>query len=135
MEIRPYEHFDRKKIMSLYESVGWSAYTNRPEMLERAFASSLLVLEAWEGDKLAGLLRCVGDGESIVFIQDILVAPQYQRRGIGSALLTHAMERFENVYQLRLATDAEEKNIAFYRACGLVPDTDIGCLGFSRIVY
>ena len=135
MEIREYKGYEPTEILPIYDSVGWTAYISRPDMLKRAFEGSLLVLAAYENTKPIGILRCIGDGASIVFIQDILVLPEYQRRGIGSALLVNAMERFRYVYQLRLATDAQESTIAFYRSCGLVPDSDSGCMGFSRIVH
>ena len=34
-----------------------------------------------------GVLRAVGDGQTIVFVQDLLILPEYQRRGVGTALL------------------------------------------------
>lgn len=135
MELREYKGYNGHEILSLYASVGWTAYTSRPEMLQRAFEGSLLVLAAYENGKLAGILRAVGDGASIVFVQDILVRPEFQCQGIGSALLREAMERCGDVYQLRLATDNQEKTVEFYRSCGLVPDSDAGCMGFSRVVY
>ncbi|MGX7076836.1 GNAT family N-acetyltransferase [Globicatella sanguinis] len=33
------------------------------------------------------MIRVVRDGYSILFIQDILVLPEFQRQGIGSTLL------------------------------------------------
>ena len=33
----------------------------------------------------------VGDGHTIVFVQDILVRPQFQRRGIGPALFAGSL--------------------------------------------
>lgn len=66
---------DFQAFLDLYASVGWAGYTRHPEMLEKALEHSLLVLAAFDGDRLVGLLRAVGDGHSIVFIQDILVQP------------------------------------------------------------
>ena len=40
--------------------------------------------------------------EDLVFIQDILVAPERQRRGIGTALLRAVLERFNGVRQIEL---------------------------------
>lgn len=85
--ISEYMSYDAEEIRFLYESVGWMNYTARPEMLKKAFENSLAVLGAYEEDRLIGIIRAVGDGASIVFIQDLLVLPEYQRRGIGSALL------------------------------------------------
>ena len=69
------------KLAALYEAVGWSAYTQDEASLTRAGAQSLAVVTAWEGEeRLVGLARAVGDGESILFIQDVLVHPEYQGR-------------------------------------------------------
>ena len=76
-----------EQLLTLYDSVGWSAYTCEPDRLERAVTSSLSVFTAWDGPHLAGLVRAVGDGETILYIQDLLVRPSYQRRGIGRHLL------------------------------------------------
>ncbi len=79
--------FDLDTILSLYSSVGWTNYTENPEMLKNAYDNSLLILGAYDGGRLVGVVRAVGDGFSVVFIQDILVFPEYQRRGIGTKLL------------------------------------------------
>lgn len=39
------------------------------------------------GNQLQGIIRVVGDGYTIVWIQDILVFPDQQRKGVGSALI------------------------------------------------
>src|SRR5699024_7342854 len=75
MEIKEYLSYDEKEILALYESVGWTAYTENPAALRLGFAHSLLTLAAYEGERLLGLVRTVGDGHTIVFIQDILVHP------------------------------------------------------------
>jgi len=73
MEIRAYAAYDETQILSLYESVGWTAYTDRPYVLRKGIENSLLCLAAFEGDRLIGLIRAVGDGQTVVLIQDILV--------------------------------------------------------------
>ena len=102
MDIREYREYKAEDVLRLYASVGWTAYTDDPAALERGFRHSLLVLAAWEDGELAGLIRAVGDGATIVFIQDILVAPERQRRGIGTALLRAVLERFNGVRQIEL---------------------------------
>ena len=72
MDIREYREYKAEDVLRLYASVGWTAYTDDPAALERGFRHSLLVLAAWEDGELAGLSRAVGDGATIVFIQDIL---------------------------------------------------------------
>lgn len=79
---------DFAAVLDLYASVSWSNYTNHPRRLEQAFHQSLFVMAAYDDDEeLVGLIRAVGDGLTIVFIQDLLVCPHYQRQGIGRSLL------------------------------------------------
>lgn len=133
MEIKEYTEFCDEEIKALYTAVGWTNYTDRPQMLKRAYEKSLLKLGAYDGDKLVGIIRTVGDGESIVFVQDILVLPQYQRKGIGTQLMRAVMERFCDVYQMELMTDNTEKTIAFYQSLGFVRADEYGCCAFLRM--
>lgn len=131
--IRPYAGYRAEEILPLYASAGWTNYTQNPEMLESAYQNSLLALAAYDGGQLVGVIRVVGDGCSIVLIQDILVLPEYQRRGIGTMLMRAVMERYACVYQMQLATDDTEKTKAFYRALGFTPYGELGCCGFMRM--
>ena len=97
------------------------------------FANSLLTLAAYEEAALAGLIRVVGDGYTVVFVQDMLVRPQFQRRGIGSALLRAVLNRYANVRQIELLTDDTPETTAFYRAIGFQELTELGCRGFMKI--
>lgn len=132
MEIREYQTYNEEEILSLYASVGWTAYTDHPQVLRQGFAHSLLTLGAYEGETLLGLVRAVGDGATIVFVQDLLVRPEHQRKGIGSALLQAILDRHPQVRQIELATDNTEKTKSFYRSMGFREMGEIGCCGFMR---
>lgn len=131
-EIKEYLQYHEEEILSLYAAVGWTAYTDQPETLRRGFAHSLLTLAAYEDGHLQGILRAVGDGETIVFVQDILVCPAQQRKGIGSALLRELLHRYSAVRQIELATDNTPKTLAFYRSMGFMEFSELGCCGFMR---
>ena len=133
MEIRAYTEYNEAEILALYASVGWTAYTDDPAALRNGFANSLLTLAAYEEAELAGLIRVVGDGHTVVFVQDILVRPQFQRRGSGSALLQAVLDRYSNVRQIELVTDDTPKTTAFYRSIGFRELTELGCCGFMKI--
>ena len=133
MEIRAYMEYNEAEILDLYASVGWTAYTDDPAALRNGFANSLLTLVAYEEATLLGLIRVVGDGHTVVFVQDILVRPQFQRRGIGSALLQAVLNQYANVRQIELLTDDTPKTTAFYRSMGFKELTEIGCRGFMKI--
>lgn len=132
MEIREYTDFIEEEILRLYSAVGWTAYTNNMSALEQGYRNSLLVLAAYENDELLGIIRAVGDGFTIVFIQDILVYPDRQGQGIGTALLNAVLSQYPNVRQIELATDNTPKTIAFYKSMGLSEFSEIGCCGFMR---
>lgn len=70
MEIREYTEYRAEEILPLYAAVGWTAYTDEPSVLERGFRNSLLVLAAYEDGAPVGIVRAVGDGATVVFVQD-----------------------------------------------------------------
>lgn len=131
--ISEYVDYNEQEILPLYESVGWQNYTQSPQMLKEAYAHSLKIYAAYVNNKLAGIIRVVGDGASVVFVQDLLVYPECQRQGIGTALLKMIMEEYQNVYQMHLMTDNTEKTIAFYQSLGFMMDTDMNCRAFSKL--
>ena len=133
MTIQEYASYNEKELLALYDSVGWINYTRRPDMLKNAYAHSLLILGAYDGNRLTGVIRCVGDGHSIVFVQDLLVHPDYQRQGIGKALLHAVLNRYENAYQIQLLTDDRPETAAFYQAVGFSPADAIGCAAFVKM--
>jgi len=120
-----------EEILPLYEAVGWTNYSTNPTMLKNALENSLFLISARDEEgKLIGFLRAVGDGYSIVYIQDIIVLPEYHRQGIGTQLLRKTMEHFKEVYQMILTTDSELKTIAFYEANGFTALSKYGCTSF-----
>ena len=133
MEIREYTDYQEDEIIALYSAVGWKAYTENPESLRKGYKQSLLILGAYEGKRLTGIIRVVGDGETIVFVQDILVHPEYRHKGIGTALLKAILTRYSHVRQIELVTDSRPETIAFYESNGLRKLSDIGCTGFMKI--
>ena len=132
MEIREYKKYNEEEILRLYAAVGWTAYTQDASALRRGYEHSLLVLGAYEGDELLGVIRAVGDGATVVFVQDILVYPEQQRRGVGSALLQAVLERYAGVRQIELVTDNTEKTVAFYKSLGFSELSELGCCGFMK---
>lgn len=132
MEIREYTEYKEEEIRKLYSKVGWIAYTENMFALEQGYRNSLLVLAAYEDDELQGIIRAVGDGYTIVFIQDILVYPDRQRQGIGTALLKAVLERYPNVRQIELVTDNTKKTISFYKSMGFSELSETGCCGFMK---
>jgi len=116
-------------VLHLYQAVGWTNYTNQPQMLEQALTHSLATYLARDGEKIVGLVRLVGDGFSSVFVQDLIVLPSYQRQGIGSNLMKEALADYKDAYQIQLATEQTEKTLAFYRSLGFETLSTYDCTG------
>ena len=116
-------------VLHLYQAVGWTNYTNQPQMLAQAMTHSLAIYLARDGEKIVGLVRLIGDDFSLVFVQDLIVLPSYQRQGIGSALMKQALADYKDVYQVQLAADESEKTLGFYRSLGFETLSSFQCTG------
>lgn len=103
-------------VRALYDAVGWSAYTADMDTLMGGLQGSATVVTAFDGGRLVGLARVVSDGHTIAYLQDILVDPGHQRRGIA---------RFGQVRQHVLLTDTEERQRAFYETHGFRESRDV----------
>lgn len=87
MEFSEEKKIDLDALFALYTAIGWSAYTKDIQQLAMGVQQSLKVITVWDEQQLIGLIRSVGDGETILYIQDLLVHPAYQNKGIGTQLI------------------------------------------------
>ena len=113
------------ELVGLYDSVRWSAYTNDPNRLAAAVEASLAVVTAHHDGELVGLARVIGDGQTIVYLQDILVRPSHHRLGIGRELFQRVFAPFGDVRQQVLITDDEDSQRAFYESMGFTETADL----------
>ncbi len=119
MELHDFGCERMAEVMQIYEEAGWRAYLADVEKLKRAFQSSLYLLGAFKEDELVGFIRCVGDGEHIVLIQDVIVKQSHRRQGIGTELVRRVLEKYRSVRMVSLYTDAEdEADNCFYQSLG-----------------
>lgn len=118
-------------LLHLYESVGWSAYTQDNPDLTSLLEGAKHYLTAWDGERLIGLIRVVGDGVYIAYIQDILVHPDYQRQGIGKYLMQKMLKEIRYAKQIILTTENSPATKAFYQSLGMKEFNETGALGFS----
>lgn len=75
--------------LNLRNEVGW--WDTEKEMTEKALNNSLYSIVAVEGDKTIGVGRIIGDGGLYYYIQDLIVHPDYQNKGIGKRLMKELM--------------------------------------------
>jgi GNAT superfamily N-acetyltransferase len=89
------------------------ALLNRPvadvERIRSMYAGSNVVLTAWHGENLVGILRGWTDGAYDGYVCDLAVLPEVQKMGVGRELLRRACEANRNVQWVlrasKIATD------------------------------
>ena len=135
IKLKEYKKYKVEEILDLYKAVEWSNYYNKPEILKEAYQHSLYILGAYLEEELVGIIRVVGDGASIIFVQDLLVHPEYQRKGVGRLLLLEILEKYQQVHQKVLLTDNTEKTKAFYKKVGMTPLAETNGLCFVNYTF
>ena len=89
-----------------------------PEVLGRHSAGWVC---AYDGDRLVGFVNVAWDGATHFFLLDTTVAPSHQRRGIGAALVEHAVTLSKARGGDWLHVDYDDELTAFYGGCGFTP--------------
>lgn len=123
--------FDKEAILHLYKDNQWKAYTDHPKKIYDGIQNSLDCIGVYDSSILVGLIRTVGDKNTIIFIQDILILKQYQRHGIGKKLMQIIIDKYKEVRQITLVTDDTEKTRKFYESVGMIDFETKGVIGFS----
>jgi len=104
---------DANAFFSLFETTGWNAkYAATPADLARAVDASWSILSAYADGSLVGFGRVVSDGTMHAVLFDVIVHPDYQRRGIGSEILTRLV---------RVCREAAIRDIQLFAAHGKGP--------------
>lgn len=131
-----YKEFDSKLIESvkdIYRKESWTAYLKDDEKLIQAFDNSLYILGAFDDNKLIGFVRCVGDGEHVLLVQDLIIDKEYQKRGIGSHLFKTIMQKYADVRMFLVVTDLEDEvDNKFYQSFGFKKLADKHMVGYVR---
>jgi GNAT superfamily N-acetyltransferase len=103
-----------EQLEKLYNDVEWYAYTKDLIVLQQAISQSLDVISAWDEEELVGLIRVVGDGLTIIYIQDILVLNAHQNKGIATQLMQQILKKYSHVRQKVLLTEEAPDVRHFY---------------------
>ncbi|WP_211248896.1 GNAT family N-acetyltransferase [Deinococcus frigens] len=122
-----------EELLHLYASVNWPAYTRDPQALTRAFQNSDFVWTARnESGQLVGLVRGLSDAVSVLFVQDLLVGPDWQHRRAAHAPAQAVLDRHPHVMQTALLTDDGPAQLAFYESLGFGNTQTLGLNAFYR---
>ena len=109
-------NFTLQQVSDLFLCVRWvvGKYPNR---LYKALMNSSRVISAWDGDRLVGLIRVMGDSELVCFINYVLVHPDYHGRGFAGHLLEMVKAAYKSYLYINVMI-GDSKNVAFYEKDG-----------------
>ena len=114
----------------LTESVGWGTRENN--IVEEALKNTLYSLCVYDVNKLIGYGRIIGDKTIFLYIQDIMVIPEYQDKKIGTGIMNKLIEKI-NEYkkinpEIRTYLGASKGKEHFYEKFGFIsrPNEELG---------
>lgn len=105
---------DARQVRALYDQVDW--WPNRQSEAIAQVLSQDIAVGAWAGDELVGFVRAVSDGEFHAYIEDVVVHPNYRRRGIARHMLTRLIEVLKHIETISLFCAPEL--VALYEQAG-----------------
>jgi len=101
------------------------------DKLRRAFENSQVVCFVLAGPQLIGAARALTDFEYHATVYDVVIHPDYQRQGIGAALMREVLGRLP-VWRVLLIADGDAAR--FYARLGFQPYGDtMALLDRSRL--
>lgn len=114
------EDISIKDYNSLRVSAGWPAL--HPEQTAASLKGSALVIAAKDGERTVGTARLIWDEGCAALIKDVVVLPEYQGQGIGTAMMARILDylksRLKPGYGVQIDLMAAEGKEAFYRKFG-----------------
>lgn len=104
-----------KALSDLREAVGW----NR---MEKEYASPMMTsyfhIAVYEKEELIGYIDCVSNGVTDAYIQDLMVHPDYQGKGMGTDLMNQMIKYLKENRIYIISVVFEESLKPFYDKFG-----------------
>lgn len=108
-----------EQIHQLYVAAGWWAPDDSPHPhIVNIVRGSHCFLAAVEADRIIGMGRAISDKSSDAYIQDVTVAEDYRRRGIGSEVIERLVDRLRGDGISWIGVVAERNTSEFYEKFG-----------------
>jgi ribosomal protein S18 acetylase RimI-like enzyme len=96
---------DRDQYFSLFKSTGWNdTYQLTKEELASTLERSFFCVSVYDEQELIGFGRVMSDGILHAMIYEMIIRPEYQRKGIGKEVLSLLVTRCQqsNIRDIQL---------------------------------
>jgi ribosomal protein S18 acetylase RimI-like enzyme len=109
---------------ALRDAVHW--WNVSREATERALKNSLFAVCVWHEGQMIGHGRVVGDGSIVFYIQDVIVHPAHQGKGIGTQIMEMIMRyvRSQATTGTYVGLMSAERAVALYEKFGFTKRPD-----------
>ena len=104
-----------KEVSELRNSVGWNGME---QCYKISLNKSYFYICCFDDNKLIGFLDVVSNGVTDAYIQDVIVNPDFQGKGIGTNLMKLAIDKLieDNIYMISVLF--QESLSPFYKKFG-----------------
>lgn len=106
---------------SLYDSTGWPPRERTVAFYAEALAGSWACCAAYEDGQLLGFGRLVSDGRLHAYVNEMIVLPGHQGRGVGREILRRLLARCQAAGIEDIQLFAARGKSGFYAAQGFGP--------------
>lgn len=80
------------KILELHNKTEMGRSLDLKDKFLRAYKNRFAVMTCWNGEDLVGFGTIVSDGEMYSSIYDVVIDPEFQKKGIGRAIIEKLIE-------------------------------------------
>jgi len=79
---------------NLRKSAGWGEFNER--QAQAGINNSKYLVAAYQDNAAVGMARLISDGGCVIVILDVVVLPEYQKKGIGKTMMKMIMSFIES---------------------------------------
>lgn len=120
----------------LTAKVGWGV--REESIVKEALQNTVYSVCAFDGERIVGFARLIGDKTIFLYLQDVMVLPDYQGQGIGTMLLEKIVAKIHEVKKisptLRVYLGASKGCEGFYKRFGFITRSEAD-LGEGMLIF
>lgn len=106
----------------LNEKVGWGK--RNEDIVKEALGNTLSAICAYNDNELIGSARIIGDKTIFLYIQDVMVIPEYQNKKVGTNIMNRILEIIKEYREInpniRVYLGASKGKENFYKKFGFI---------------